>query len=119
MLIMAIRDRMLDYFQAPIATHRKSDAISSVVANINSLESNGEISQAPEHFEIWILGEVDDAGHITPRREFVANCSSYIRGSVWQRKPTPGGATEAPGIPPGGSSVTRNAPGGPAHSNGA
>jgi len=77
---------MLDYFQAPVAVTREQDFLQAVARNINGEAS--ELSQAPDHYEVWQIGEIDDQGHITANRQFLANCSSLIRNGVWGRRAT-------------------------------
>ena len=92
MKLFAIRDRMLDYFQAPVAVTREQDFFQAVSRNVNG-EGN-ELAQAPDHYEIWQVAEIDDQGHITAKREFIGNCSRYIRNGVWQRRAEGAAGTE-------------------------
>lgn len=116
MKIYAIRDRMLDYFQPPVCVHRGEDLLAAIAKGINGEgEAKNELAQAPDHYELWRIGEVDDQGHIHPEREFIVNCAQLIRGGVWKRQPgTPGVDGEAPGS----RAPMRGAPGGPANGNG-
>lgn len=82
MKIYAIRDRLIDYFQQPWAAPGDKEVMTAIAAAINNGENNSAIAQAPHHFEIWRIGEVDEQGHITPSREFLGDCSSLIRGGV-------------------------------------
>lgn len=90
-MIYAIRDRMLDYFQPPVCVHRVQDLMAAIAKGINGEgEAKNELAQAPDHYELWKIGEVDDQGHIRAEREFVSNCSQLIRTGVWQRRPGAG-----------------------------
>jgi len=100
---------MLDYFQVPVTVYRLEDLLAAVAKGINSTgEDRNEIAQAPDHYEIWQIGEVTEQGHIEIKREFITNCASLVRNGVWKRRlagdpgtegttrPSPG----APGTPP-------------------
>ncbi len=79
MKIYAIRDRLIGYYMAPFAgpdTH--ADVLAAVAQQVNGVTEDA-ICQAPHHFEIWTLGEVHEDGHINPKKEFIADCSSLIR----------------------------------------
>lgn len=84
--IFAIRDRMLNYFQPPIIVSREQDLLAALARGINGpQEERNEISNAPDHYEVWQIGEVDDQGHLSQSRSFVINCASLIRNGVWNR----------------------------------
>lgn len=83
MKIFAIRDRMLDYFQVPVVVNREQDLVAAVAKQVNG--GANEVAQAPDHFEIWEIAEVDDQGHIQPTRVFKCNCASLVRNGVWKR----------------------------------
>lgn len=76
--IYAIRDRMIDYYQTPFAAHNDDLVKASMAVHVNSEEINA-ITQAPHHFEIWCLGEVDNQGNLTAKREYLCDCSSLVR----------------------------------------
>lgn len=116
MKIYAIRDRMLDYFQPPVCVNRGEDLLAAIAKSINGVgEAKNELAQAPDHYEVWRIGEVDDQGHIKPEREFIINCSQLIRGGVWKRQP---GAAGLDAEAPGGRTEMRSPSGGPANGNG-
>lgn len=116
MKIFAIRDRMLDYFQPPVCVHRVEDLMAAIAKGINGEgEARNELAQAPDHYELWKIGEVDDQGHIRAERKLVANCSQLIRGGVWKRQP---GAAGLDAEAPGGRAQMRSPSGGPANGNG-
>lgn len=99
MKIFAVRDRMLDYFQVPVVVHREQDLIAAIARGINGEgDDRNELAQAPDHYELWLLAEVDDQGRINEKREFIANCASFVRNGVWaRRKPGPAGTESEPG----------------------
>jgi len=110
MKLYAIRDRMLDYFQNPVAVTRQEDFLAAVARNVNG-ETN-ELAQAPDHYEVWEIAEIDDQGRITPKREFIANCSRFIRSGVWnRRKPGSDGIQGEPGQVPNGPGRIGGGPG--------
>lgn len=82
MNIYAIKDRLIGYFLVPFAAHTDREVLAAVAATINSETSTDAISQAPHHFEIWRLAEIDDQGHITPSREFVQDCAGLVRDHI-------------------------------------
>lgn len=123
--IFSIRDRMLDYFQVPVVVNREQDLAAAIARGVNSEgEDRNEIALAPDHYELWQIGEVDDQGNLTSKREFRFNCASLVRRGVWKRGPAGGGGAEGdegatPGRPgrPGGP--TGAGPGAPAGAQGA
>lgn len=83
MRIYAIRDRLIDYFMAPFAAPGDKEVLAAMAHRINLVgETNDAIAQAPHHFEIWKLGEVNEDGHITAAQDFIADCSSLIRRGI-------------------------------------
>lgn len=91
MKIYAIRDRLINYFMAPFAgpdTH--TDILAAVAVQVNSGNTDA-IAEAPHHFEIWTLGEVQEDGTLVPKREFIADCSSLIRTGIRRGVATPSG----------------------------
>lgn len=100
MKLFAIRDRLLDYFQNPVAFDQAQHVQRNLATTINNPEMVNEITQAPDHFELWQIAEVDDQGHVVEKRELICNCSSLIRNGVWKREQPNG--TEAE-IATGGS----------------
>lgn len=108
---------MLDYFQVPVVVHRGEDFFAAVARGINGTEdTRNELAQAPDHYEIWLIGEVDDQGHINAKRELVFNCASFIRHGVWNRRQpgNPDNGRQPPTIqsgPDGAGRLTRAEPG--------
>lgn len=81
MKLYALKDRLLDYFMQPFAAPGDKEvmaAVSATVNNLGGLDTNA-VSAAPHHYEIWRLAEVDDQGHVTSSREFLADCSALVR----------------------------------------
>jgi len=87
MIICAIRDRMLDYFQPPVCVNRIQDLMAAIAKGINDHgATQHEIGQAPDHYELWKIGEVDDQGNVHANREYITNCASFVRNGVWKRR---------------------------------
>jgi len=109
MKIYAIRDRLLDYFMQPFAGPDDKNVLAAVARTVNEQDNLSDIAQAPHHYEIWQLGEVDQEGHITATRALIADCSSLIRTGVRERPgadtrgSAPGGATRREQGSPGGA----------------
>lgn len=85
MKIYAIKDRLIDYFMAPFAAPGDKEVLAALATRVNQQldgQTNDAIIQAPHHFEIWRLGEVNEGGHLSANREFIADCSSLIRGGI-------------------------------------
>lgn len=108
MNIYGIRDRMIDWFiQPPFFAPNDNSAMASLAEIVNG-ETRHAITQAPHHFELWRLGEVnEETGQLVPSREYLADASSLLRGnfrpaaSEGHRDPASqqpaGRSTEAPG----------------------
>lgn len=96
MRIYAIRDRLIDYFMTPFAAPNDKEVLGSVAYQINVQEDGNAIAQAPHHYEIWVLAEVQDDGHITPHRELICDCASLVRRDIR------GGTAGRPGAPEAG-----------------
>lgn len=80
MKIYAIRDRLIDYYMQPFPAHSDKDVLNSL-ANMLSMENNSDpVAQAPHHFEIWKLCEIDnETGLASGKPEFLADCAGLIR----------------------------------------
>ncbi|QXP08024.1 MAG: nonstructural protein [Arizlama microvirus] len=85
MKIYAIRDRLLDYYMQPFAGPEDKAVLASIARMINTQGEQSDIAQAPHHFEVWELGEIDDEGHINPTRKLIADCSSLVRPNIRER----------------------------------
>jgi len=70
---------MIDYFMVPFAAPNDNEAMAGIAHEVNREESQGAIQQAPHHFELYSLGEIDDNGIIFPKKELVCDCSSLVR----------------------------------------
>lgn len=80
MNIYAIRDRLIDYFMQPFAAHSDKDVLNSLANMLSRENSNDPVAQAPHHFEIWKLCEIDqDTGWVTGKPDFLADCSTLVR----------------------------------------
>ena len=82
MNIYAVKDRLIDYYLTPFAARGDKEVMAAIAAGMHHAGTPDAIAQAPQHFEIWKLGEVDEEGHITPKREFLQSCNSLIRPSI-------------------------------------
>lgn len=116
MKIYAVRDRLIDYFQQPFAAIGDHEVQAAISQQISSGDPNA-ISQAPQHFELWILAIVQENGHIEPHRELVCEISSLVRRNV-REGGTQGGPKPPETAPertrttkgPRGSGRTKNRP---------
>ncbi|QCQ85021.1 nonstructural protein [Blackfly microvirus SF02] len=82
MKIYAVRDRLIDYFQQPFAAPGDKEVLTAISAAVNTEGNDNAIAQAPHHYEVWRLGEVDDQGHINASKEFLADVSSLVRRNI-------------------------------------
>lgn len=83
MKIYAVRDRLIHYFMTPFCGADDKQVLAGLANHINNPEGTYDaIKQAPHHFEIWKLGEVQENGLITSKIDFLADCSSLVRASV-------------------------------------
>ncbi|QXP07994.1 MAG: nonstructural protein [Arizlama microvirus] len=85
MKIYAVRDRLLDYYMQPFAGPDDKAVLASIAKIINSQGEQSDIAQAPHHFEVWELGEIDQEGHINPTRKLIADCAALIRPGIRER----------------------------------
>lgn len=97
MKIYAIRDRLLDYYMQPFAGPDDKAVLASIARMINTQGEQSDIAQAPHHFEVWELGDIDEEGHINPTRKLLADCSSLVRPGIRERN--------APGRPEDGATA--------------
>lgn len=79
MKIYAVRDRMLDYYLHPFAAPDDKQVMGGIAQQVNNPEQMEAIAQAPQHFEIWKLGEVLDNGDLVTNREIICNCQQLVR----------------------------------------
>lgn len=79
MKIYAIRDRLIDYFDKPFVAEHDKAVMGGVAATINNPNNEAPISHAPQHFELWELGTVDDDGHIVATRQIICNLAQLVR----------------------------------------
>lgn len=76
---------MLDYFMVPFAAPGDKEVLSAMAQRINLNNTGADtdaIKQAPHHFEIWQLGQIEENGRLTPKLDFLADCSSLVRGGI-------------------------------------
>lgn len=117
MNIYAVRDRLIDYYMQPFVGPNEKEVMAALARTVNSQEDTNGITQAPHHFELWELGNVDEEGHINPTRRLVCDCASLIRTGVRVRgeredqeaanaagaDPALGGRARSPGRAPNGA----------------
>lgn len=92
--IYALRDRLIDYFMTPFPAHRDREVLNSIAAMVNREGSDDPIHQAPHHFEVWKLCEIDENGQAHGKPELIADCSTLIRAGRPSARPRP---QEVPG----------------------
>jgi len=80
--IYAIRDRLIDYFQTPFVAAGDKQVMASLATLINDKEATHAVAQAPHHFEIWKIGTITEDGYLTPTRQLLADCASFVRRDV-------------------------------------
>jgi len=90
--LYAIRDRMIDYFMVPFACPDDHQAMAGVSQEVNREDITAAIQQAPHHFELYSLGEIDENGTIFPHKELLCDCSSLVRA---RRQPAESGAPDS------------------------
>lgn len=88
MKIYAVRDRLIDYFLQPFVGNTDKQIMASLAIYINNRENTDALAQAPQHFELWRLGEVLEDGQIIAYKEFLADCSTLIRATTDPRNTT-------------------------------
>ena len=96
MKIYAIKDRLIDYFMQPFVGPDDKTVLASVARLVNQGEVTSDIAQAPHQFEVWALGIVQEDGTLTPEREYLADCSSLIRGGIREGRGNQRGSEETP-----------------------
>lgn len=121
MKLYAIRDRLVDYFMTPFAAHEDQGVLNSIANLVSNEESNDPVKQAPHHFEIWRLADIDNQGHIYTSREFLADCSTLVRAAPGPGRATafrgarqmataPEGGVRPPGRTPEGTNAQERSP---------
>lgn len=81
--LYAIRDRLIDYFMKPFTAHSDAQVMASLATVINQPGGTDAISQAPSHYELWRLAEIDEqTGQVGGAREFLADCASLVRRDI-------------------------------------
>jgi len=109
--LYAIHDRLLDHWRTPFVAPNDKEVMTGLANVVNNIKQESDIAQTPHHFECWSLAEIDDNGNVIPKREFIADCSSLIRGNLRKEGTRErdqgqgatdrgGGAPEAPRGPP-------------------
>lgn len=74
---------MLNYFMVPANFAINDSAAMSSLADLVNGDTSNAITQAPHHFELWRLGEINtETGSLTEDKEFLADCSSLIRSGI-------------------------------------
>lgn len=104
MNLYALRDRLIDYFMRPFTAPSDQEVMQSIAQVINSGDTSNAVTQAPHHFEIWKLAEIDEQGYVKGEgRCLVCDCSSLVREGVrTSRTDRETSAQDAPRGPIGG-----------------
>jgi len=98
MHLYAIRDRLIDYYLQPFCG-QNDKAITAALAETINGERSHAIQQAPHHFELYKLADIDEeTGAVTPNKVFVADCASLVRDIVRTTRTT---GTDTPALPTG------------------
>lgn len=84
MKIFAIRDRIMNYFDAPFVAHT-TNQVKGAISNELAKGEKIDWAQAPHHFELYELGEIDDQGNIKVEKQLITSLDSLIRPSVRKR----------------------------------
>lgn len=86
MKIYALRDRLLNYYLPPFVAPDDNQVKASLANLVNSRDNTG-VSQAPQHFELWRLGEVTPEGHVLGGKELLCDCHALIRATPGAAEP--------------------------------
>lgn len=86
MKIYALRDRLLNYFLPPFVAPEDNQVKASLANVVNSGDPTG-LAQAPQHFELWRLGEVTPEGHVLGGKELLCDCHALIRAEPAKLEP--------------------------------
>lgn len=82
--IYAVRDRLLDHLMHPFIGANDKMVMQGLSELINNKEVTHAIAQAPHHYELHKLGEIDEDGNVSAKRELICDASTLIRV---ERKP--------------------------------
>lgn len=70
---------MIDYFMVPFPAPNDNEAMAGIAHEVNREDMKTAIQNAPHHFELYSLGEIDENGIINAKKDFVCDCSILIR----------------------------------------
>lgn len=93
---------MIDYFMVPFCAPDDKSVLAAMAQRVNDTTgapTGDAIIQAPHHFEIWKLGEVEENGHIKSEIDFLADCSSLVRSGIRNETQTSRGDRPVEGVP--------------------
>lgn len=107
MKLFAVRDRLLDYYMQPFAAPSDKQVLAALSTTINRGGNNDDIAHRPDQFEVWKIAEVTEDGHVVADRQFIANCTSLVRGRI---RPEPEGS-HSPGEAQGAENGNHRPPG--------
>lgn len=82
MKIYALYDNHLGYFQKPFLAEDDKQVLAALAQTINNGDTTNAIAQAPQDFELYTLGEIDQDAVVKVEQAKIANLNSLIRGSV-------------------------------------
>lgn len=70
---------MIGYYLTPFIAPDDNQILASLSAEISREDNKNAVAYAPHQFQVWQLGEIDDEGNLTARKELLCDCSSLIR----------------------------------------
>jgi hypothetical protein len=82
MKIYSIKDRLIEHYRQAFMGPDDKAVMAAVATQVNQPETHSDIAYAPHHFEIWAFGEILEDGTIRPKKEFICDCASLLRGRV-------------------------------------
>lgn len=88
---------MLEYYMPPFVGETDRQVMASLAQTVNNPGNMNAIAQTPHHFELHQLADVDeDTGKITPKHEYICDCSTLVRPSVRGAGATGGAESKTP-----------------------
>lgn len=80
MRLYALRDRLLNYYLQPFVAPNDNAVKASLAMTIAQGGDNNAISQAPHHFELWVVAEIDEQDlRLAPIHQLLCDCHALIR----------------------------------------
>lgn len=88
---------MIGYYLMPFVAPDDNQVLASISLDVSRQDNQYAIAYAPHQFQVWQLGEINDEGTITPRKELICDCSSLVRARRETPKPSAGEAESTAG----------------------